>query len=237
MGQPLNAPDGEFRVVADVPAAFAELVAEHLATTLAEPGRSTNELFRLVLSGGSTARACYEALARRAGLDWAHVECLIGDERSVPSDHTDANQLMVREVLIERVTPRPQFSPMDCEAPAEVYEAVVQASARLDLVHLGLGPDGHTASLFAGSAALEDPKDRLIEHNVDPSGRNPYRRLTLTLAGIARGRLAVFTVEGAAKRDAIKRVLHRENIPATRVQADRVVWLCDRDAIGAESLP
>jgi len=232
----LNAPDGEFRVVADVPAAFADLVAAEIGTAL-EPGASPNGPFRLVLSGGPTAHACYEALARRPGLDWARVECLIGDERCVPADHEDANQLMVLEVLIERVAPRPQFRPMDCDEPAEVYEAVVNSSPRLDLVHLGMGPDGHTASLFANSPVLDAPQDRLVDHSLDPSGRNPYRRLTLTFAGIARGRLVVFTVQGAAKRDAMQKVLRREDVPAARVQADRVVWLCDRDAIGAESLP
>jgi len=233
----LNAPDGEFRVVADVPAAFSELVEEQVGAALAEGGRSSNDLFRLVLSGGPTARACYEALARRPGLDWAYVECLVGDERCVPGDHADSNQLMLREVLIEQVTPRPRFRPMDCDDPAQVYESIVKESARLDLLHLGLGPDGHTASLFADSPALDAPEERLVDHNVDPSGRNPYRRLTLTLAGIGRGRLAVFTVEGAAKRDAIQKVLHRESVPAARVRADRIVWLCDRDAIGAERLP
>jgi 6-phosphogluconolactonase len=233
----LKAPDGEFRVVADVPAAFAELVAEEIGAALAESGRSPDDPFRLVLSGGPTARACYEALARRAGLDWARVECLVGDERCVPADHADANQLMLREVLIERVMPRPRFRPMDCDDPTEVYDAIVRARDALDLVHLGLGPDGHTASLFADSAALDAVGDRLVDHNLDPSGRNPYSRLTLTLAGIARGRVAVFTVEGASKREAMQKVLHRENVPATRVQADRVIWLCDRDAIGAERLP
>jgi len=233
----LKAPEGEFRVTEDVPAAFADLVTEEIAAVLGEPSRSPDDLFRLVLSGGPTARACYEALARRPGLDWARVECLVGDERCVRGDHADANQLMLREVLIERVVPRPQFRPMDCDDPVEVYDAIVRASERLDLVHLGLGPDGHTASLFAGSPALEASGDLLVEHNLDPSGRNPYNRLTLTLAGIARGRLAVFTVEGASKRDAMRKVLHDEDVPATRVRADRVVWLCDRDAVGAESLP
>ena len=90
-----------------------------------------------------------------ARIDWARVECLVGDERCVPADDADANQHMIREALIDRVRPRPGFVPMDCEAGAEAYEAVIGASPTLDLVHLGLGPDGHTASLFPGSAGLE----------------------------------------------------------------------------------
>ncbi len=234
MGELLSPPNGDMRVVDDVPAAFADLVTEAVGAELAGSGRARGYPFRLVLSGGSTARACYEQLATRAGLDWARIECLVGDERCVPADHADANQRMIREVLVDRVEPHPRLWAMDCAEPAQAYEAVVTASQHLDLVHLGLGPDGHTASLFPGSAALEAPPDRLVEHNVDPSGRNPYERLTLTLGGIARARLVVFTVEGRDKRQAMERVLRHDDLPATRVRAERVVWLCDPEAVEAD---
>jgi 6-phosphogluconolactonase len=231
----LSPPDGELRVVDDVPAAFADLVAEQVALALADAGRPLNEPFCLVLSGGSTARACYEQLALRRDLDWARIDCLVGDERCVPADDPDANQLMIREALVDRVRPRPRFFPMDCGAPPSAYEAAI-AARRPDLVHLGLGPDGHTASLFPNSAALEAPDERLVQCNVDPSGRNPHERLTLTLAGIARARLVVFTVAGADKHEAMSRVLRHGDLPATRVHADRVVWLCDREARDPETL-
>lgn len=225
---PPGVPNGELRVVEDVPAAFARLVGEQVAQ--AAPGH----LFSLVLSGGATARACYEALAA-GGLDWAGVECLEGDERCVAADDHDANQKMIREALVERVRPRPDFHPMDCEAP-EAYEELVAARPWLDLVHLGLGPDGHTASLFPNSAALDAPAGRLVERNVDPSGRNPYLRLTLTFAGIARARLAVFTVAGAEKHEALAAIMGGEDLPASRVRAGRVLWLCDREAVGSAPL-
>jgi 6-phosphogluconolactonase len=229
-------PNGELQVVDDVPAAFADLVARQVGFSLADPGRLHVEPFRLVLSGGSTARSCYQRLAQERGLDWGRIECLVGDERCVPPDHPDANQRMIREVLVDRVQPHPRLLPMDCAAPLESYQAVIAARPHLDLVHLGLGPDGHTASLFANSAALKAPPDRLVQHNSDPSGRNRHERLTLTLAGIARAQLVVFTVEGADKNEAMSRVLHHEDLPATRVHADRVVWLCDRRAIGTETV-
>ena len=229
-GEP-SVPYGELRVVDDVPGAFADLVAREMA----DAAPAGDDWFRLVLSGGATARECYEELATRSGLDWSRVECLVGDERCVPPDDPDANQRMIRETLVERVAPRPRLLPMDCRAPSEAYEAVIAARPHLDLVHLGLGPDGHTASLFPGSAALSAPAGRLVEHNVDPSGRNHHARVTLTFAGIARARLVVFTVAGADKQEALSRVFHNEDIPATHVRAGRVVWLCDRGAIGAGS--
>ncbi len=234
-GEP-SVPNGELHLVDDVPAAFADLVARQVGIEIADPDRVRDEPFSLVLSGGSTARECYEQLALRTGLDWGRIECLVGDERCVPADDPDANQRMIREALIERVEPYPRFFPMDCGAPPEAYQAVIAARPQLDLVHLGLGPDGHTASLFPGSAALQAPPDRLVQHNADPSGLNRHERLTLTFAGIARARLVVFTVAGAEKNGALSRVLHHEDLPATRVHADRVVWLCDRGAIGSKSL-
>lgn len=230
-GEP-SVPNGELHVVDDVPAAFADIVARQ--TTGHDTVR--DGLFSLVLSGGSTARECYEQLALRGGIDWSVIECLVGDERCVPPEDPDANQRMIREALVERVEPHPLFLPMDCDAPPEAYEALIAGRPQLDLVHLGLGPDGHTASLFPGSAALEVAPERLVQRNVDPSGLNRHERLTLTLAGIAHARLVVFTVAGSDKHAAMSRVLRADDLPATRVRAARVVWLCDRGAIGSESL-
>lgn len=211
--------------MAEVPAAFAALVAEEVARAATEPGP-----FRMACSGGPTARACYEALAQREDLPWERVELLLGDERCVPPEDPDANQRLVREALVERVRPRPRLRPMSCSEGPAAYEQVV-ASGPLHLVHLGLGPDGHTASLFAHSPAL-DETEALVAESEDPSGRNPHRRLTLTLPAIARSRLAVFTVSGAEKRAALTGVLGGADLPAARVRAARVVWLCDEAALG-----
>ena len=239
----LRVPNGELRVVADVPGAFAQLVARQVEEELDGFDKVGDEVvparertFRLVLSGGSTARECYERLAQTPGLDWARIECLLGDERCVPADDQDANQRMIREALLARVEPHPRFVPMDCDAGPEAYQAVIAAQPHLDLVHLGLGPDGHTASLFPGSAALKAPPDCLVARNTDTSGRNHHPRLTLTFAGIARARLAVFTVAGPDKREALARVLRDDDLPAARVHAERVVWLCDEGAIGSKTL-
>jgi 6-phosphogluconolactonase len=122
---------------------------------------------------------------------------------------------------------------MRCDDGPDPYQQKVATVGRFDLVHLGLGPDGHTASLFPGSAALEADPGRLVVMNEDPSGRNPHRRMTLTYSGIARGRLVIFTVEGEGKREAFARVRAGDlSCPAARVTADRIVWLVDRAAAG-----
>jgi len=101
------------------------------------------------------------------------------------------------------------------------------------VVHLGLGPDGHTASLFPQSAALDTGPGRLVVVNDDPLGHNPHPRMTLTYEGIARARLVVVTVEGEAKAEALARVRADDpTAPASHVDAERVLWLVDHAALG-----
>ena len=103
------------------------------------------------------------------------------------------------------------------------------------MVHLGLGPDGHTASLFPESAALDADPGRLVVMNDDPLGHNPHRRMTLTFAGIARARLVLVTVAGEEKAEALARVAPGDDVPAAHISGDRVVWLVD--AAAASKLP
>lgn len=215
--------------VADVPAAFADLVAERF-------GRRTGARFTMVLSGGPTARACYE---RAAGLplDWSLVDVYMGDERVVPPDDPDANQRLVREALVDPVgcafVPMPTGGdPEDCAARYQQVVAGVLDGPGFDLVHLGMGPDGHTASLFPGAPTLDAGPDRLVLATADPNGRNPHPRLTLTLPAVNRARLAVFTVAGESKREAVARLRAGEDLPAARVHAGEVRWLVDEEAWG-----
>jgi 6-phosphogluconolactonase len=90
-----------------------------------------------------------------------------------------------------------------------------------------MGADGHTASLFPGSAALDADPGQLVSLNEDPSGRNKHPRMTLTYGGIARARLVIFTVAGEAKRPALEAIVAGEDLPAARVGAGRVLWLVD----------
>jgi len=220
--------NGEVIKVDDVPGEFAERVVEAF---LHRPGDG----FSLVLSGGGTARRCYERLAADGGdqIDWWQVDVYWGDERCVPPGHPDSNERLGREALLERVGAANAVYPMRCEEGPDAYQQRVAQAGRLDLVHLGLGPDGHTASLFPGSAALEADPGRLVVLNDDPKGANPHPRMTLTYSGLARARLAVVTVEGESKRDAFAGVLRGDpDLPATRINADRLIWLVDPAAAG-----
>ena len=222
--------NGVLRLVASVPDAFAEVVAADLA---AAPGPG----YALFLSGGGTAEECYAALAGRTDLDWASVDVYLGDERCVPPDDADSNHRMVTETLLDVVGPVHGDHPMYVAGtPAEAAAAYQEVVARLgtpDLVHLGLGPDGHTASLFPGSTGLADTDPaHLVVANTDPNGVNPHPRLTLTLAGIARARRVVVTVAGTAKHAARARIRAGQDLPGGRVHGDDVLWLVDADALG-----
>jgi 6-phosphogluconolactonase len=216
---------GELRVVDDLPGAFAEAIAEAFQ-------EHAGTRFSLFLSGGPTARRCYERLATRSDIDWRRVDAYMGDERCVPPDDPDANQRLVREALLEHVGPIGSFHPMSCDEGARAYGEELRDVAT-DVIHLGLGPDGHTASLFPDSPALHSPPGFLAVRSADPRGNNPLPRMTLTYEAIARARLVVFTVSGAAKRAALAAVRAGADLPAARVRAARVLWLADRDAGGA----
>ncbi len=221
--------------VDDVARAFTDTVEEAFAS---RPGPR----FALVLSGGPTARQCYEALAAGDGIEWVVVDVYVGDERLVPPEDDDANQRLIREALLDRVGPVGSFTPMPTEGPIEecvaAYQRVVgdlSTGPGIDLIHLGMGPDGHTASLFPGDSSLDAGPGQLVAATEDPNGRNPHPRLTLTLPAINSARLAVFTVAGASKAEAVAALLRGEDVPAARVHAGKTVWLVDRAALGDAS--
>lgn len=216
----MSRPPGDLRVVADVAVAFVELVSRLRPRTLA-------------LSGGGTALRCYEALAA-ARLDWSGTEILLGDERWVPVDHPDSNEGQARRAWLDAATVAAVRSLRHAggtlAAAADAYDRLVAGLACIDLVHLGLGSDGHTASLFPGSPAL-DVDDRHVVATGDE--RHEWPRVTLTYPGLALAATTVVTVAGEGKREALRRVLSGDvTAPAARLHADRVVWLVDSAAAG-----
>jgi 6-phosphogluconolactonase len=208
------------RRVDDVPAAFAALLEEVRPRSIA-------------LSGGSTARQCYETAAALE-YDWSGTTFWFGDERCVPITDPDSNERMARAAWLDQASSAAIESMVNAgptpEAGAVAYDARLRAAGGVDLMHLGLGPDGHTASLFPGSSAL-DETDRWVV----PSGDDlhPHPRLTVTYPAITASRLVVVTVAGVEKRDALARVRSGDRrAPAARIAAAEVIWLVDHEAAG-----
>lgn len=228
--------NGRIERVQSVPDAFSRLVLARLA-------EATDDGFSLFLSGGETAQECYAQLAGvGAAVDWGNVDVFLGDERCVPPDDRDSNLAMISETLLDRIPPVRSVHPMyrsgAPEAAAADYQRELERLARFDLVHLGLGPDGHCASLFPGSAALaiDDPA-QLVSANRDPLANNPHDRITMTLPAISRAVSVVFTVSGGSKRDAFARLVAGDDLPAGRVRAHEVVWLVDAEASEGVDIP
>jgi 6-phosphogluconolactonase len=185
---------------------------------------------RLVsLAGGRTPERFYRALSE-AEYPWGEVELVMGDERCVEPGHPDSNAAMVVRSLLARVRPKAFHVLPGCDPQqADGRIRAVLAGRRLDLAVLGLGEDGHTASLFPGDAALEE-RERFVAR-VD---RPDHPRLTLTVPVLSSARAALFLVAGEEKRVALQRLLADEDIPAARVRAERVVVIADPAAAPAD---
>ena len=171
-------------------------------------------------------------------INWARIDGWWGDERCVPLDDPDSNYRLVEESLLAKVGTLASVHPMRSDVPdaADLYDRLVRSAPPIDLIHLGLGPDGHTASLFPDSEGLTAPAHRFVASNVDPLGNNPHTRLTFTFAGIANCRTAVVTVAGASKTEALHRVLDGDlSAPAAHVANKDLIWLVDAEALGSRS--
>lgn len=243
---PEGPPRFELRVLPDPPeaaeAAARELVAA-FSDALADHGR-----FRVAFSGGSTPRLLFDRLAGAAFrplVDWARARIFFVDERCVPSEDERSNYRLAKEHLFDplHVPPENVFRMRGEEEPqraAEEYEALLQRefpsadpAPRFDFILLGLGPDGHTASLFPETRAVEETRRWVAANHVPKLGE---WRLTLTLPVLNAGRRVVFLVVGEEKRSAVSRVLRAEqpssSLPASLVRPDRgsLIWIVDEAA-------
>ena len=155
----------EMVVTDDLPGAFAR---EVISAFVQRPG----EEFDIALSGGETARACYERLAVDGAqeIDWLVVNFFWGTSCCVPPNHPDSNELLGRQALLERVGAANAVYPMRCDEGLDAYQLRLGEIGQLDIVHLGLGADGHTAGLFPGSKALDADPGQLVTFSEDPNG-------------------------------------------------------------------
>ena len=224
--------------------AAARAFVEKAAKAIAERGR-----FAVALAGGSTPKATYKVLARDHARDvgWPNVHVFFGDERTVPPDHEDSNYRMAREALLDHV-PVGSVHRMRGELPpdeaAALYEEELLAFFEeeppvLDLVMLGIGGDGHTASLFPETSALE-VTDRLAVAN--PVPKLDTTRVTLAAPVLNAARDINFLVAGEDKAEALKEILEGDadprEYPAKLIQpSGGPTWMVDRAAASLLASP
>jgi 6-phosphogluconolactonase len=225
-----------------------QALARHVAEWMTTAARATYGPFRVSLSGGSTPKALYSLLASNAFSDrfpWPRVHWYWGDERFVPHDHPESNYRMTREAMLSKAPVPPQnvhavpIEGMPDEAAAR-YEQILQqaygattfdpARPMFDVTLLGLGPDGHTASLLPGEPVLQERKRWVaaVAH-----GR-PEVRITMTYPAIDSSRRVGFLVAGQEKAAILKEIRSgNSQVPAARVKpVGELVWFVDRAAAG-----
>ncbi|MGH7904563.1 MAG: 6-phosphogluconolactonase [Candidatus Dormibacteraceae bacterium] len=203
----------------------AQAAAEEIAEEIAEGART------LVLAGGSTPRRCYQILAETR-VRWGVVTILFGDERCLPPDHPDSNFRMAQESLLGRVSPASVHripAELGAEEGARLYDPVVSRLRPLDLVILGVGADGHCASLFPGNAALGATAAVVP---VLGAPRPPPERVSLGLPVLREARRVIFLATGAEKAGAVAGAARGES-PAGMIPGAE--WIVDRAAAGRDS--
>lgn len=219
-----------------------EAAARHAADVLRASANGQD--VRIALSGGSTPKRFHELLAQADGIDWSRVHVYFGDERTVPPEDFESNFRMAKETLLNKVPiPSVQVHRMrgelDPGEAAEEYERTLRETfgveppgvPRFDLNVLGVGADGHTASLFPGTEALNE-RERWVVANHVP--QLDSWRLTLTYPVLNAARLTLVLASGAGKADAIRRIFDPNELdkpPAAFVQPDgQIIWLLDEGA-------
>jgi len=211
----------EFRVLA-TPEDVARTAADQIVAALGGGAHT------LVLAGGNTPKRCYELLAG-ADVRWGRVTVLFGDERCVPPDHPDSNYRMAREALLDRVAPATVHriaGELGPDEAAAAYDSIVGALNPLDVVLLGAGEDGHTASLFPGHPELQAKGWAVGVRNAP---KPPPDRVSLTLPALRGARHVIVLATGAGKADAVAKA-RRGEVPSGMIAG--ALWLIDRAAAG-----
>jgi 6-phosphogluconolactonase len=229
--------------------ALAEEAAQRIVKA-AQKAIQESGHFSLALSGGSTPQQLYRLLATKPyseQIEWAKVHLFWGDERCVQPDHPASNYRMAREALLAHVPISAEqihriYGEDDPSKAAQAYETVLRTFFGeelpcMDLILLGMGNDGHTASLFPHSAALDAPLDRSVVENLIPTQQ--AWRITLTAHAINAARQVIFLVSGSEKAERLQQVLngpfHPHDLPAQLIRPTngKLVWLVDRAAAQA----
>ncbi|MEE9492078.1 MAG: 6-phosphogluconolactonase [Gammaproteobacteria bacterium] len=208
-----------------------EVVAEAAADTIvkiAQQSIAESGCFRIVLAGGSTPAICYRLLVK-AVTDWSAWRIYYGDERCLPPDHADRNSVMAWDALLQHVSvPKHNIFPIPTETGAELaaasYRQVIDAARAFDLVLLGMGEDGHTASLFPGREIIEDASVIAVHDAPKP----PSERVSLNYSALRNTRHLMLLVTGGSKRAAVAEWQSGENtdLPVARL-LDKLDFIAD----------
>ena len=197
----------------------------------AEHAIAENGTFKLVLAGGSTPEKVYRLLAQ-ADADWSKWFIYYGDERCLPAAHADRNSLMAKQAFLEKVAiPDAQIFTIPAELgpdlAAKKYQQIVASALPFDMVLLGMGEDGHTASLFPGH---QHPKDELA-HAVYNSPKPPPERVSISAKALSNTQQIIFLITGANKQEAVKNWRSGQDLPiATIIPKNPIDIYIDRDA-------
>ena len=200
----------------------ADLIAQAVCERILELAKEAIEnrgKFKFVLAGGTTPEKVYRLLAK-SNADWSKWFIYHGDERVLPIDHSDRNSVMAANAFLnEVVVPKNQIFDMPTELGTEesaaAYRPIVENAMPFDLVLLGMGEDGHTASLFPNHVHNENE----AVHSIYNSPKPPAERVTLSVKALSNTQNLFFLIEGTNKRDAIKKWREGENLPVTKVNA------------------
>jgi len=243
--QRLDPDQGPKIIVADDAAALAKAAADRLIARIVANGQRV----AICLSGGSSPKQMFELLATdayRGRIPWDHVHWFIGDERFVPATDSHNNMAMAREAFLDRCAPSANVHPIEVDSASPVeaarrYESELKsfygadrldpARPLFDVVLLGVGPDGHTASLFPGYPAASETRRWVTD--VPEAHVAPFvPRISLTLPTLASCHEMLFEASGAGKRAILTRVLDGEDLPATRARSQgETIWLLDKAAL------
>ena len=197
----------------------------------AEQAIADHGTFKLVLAGGSTPEKVYRLLAH-ADADWSKWYIYYGDERCLPADHADRNSLMATSAFLEKVAiPDAQIftipAELGPEPAAKKYQQIVASALPFDMVLLGMGEDGHTASLFPGHQHQEEE----LAHAVYNSPKPPPERVTISAKALSNTQQLIFLITGANKQEAVKNWRSDQDLPvATIVPENPIDIYIDKDA-------
>ena len=213
---------------------FVQEATDHIVRHILVSLESTGSCV-LCLAGGKTPMPIYEALSK-ASIDWAHIYITFGDERDVPSDDMENNYKMAHDSLLSKIN-IPLSNILRIETELGVVEAAINYEQKLitlktklgrdylfDITLLGIGGDGHTASLFPGTAALNENKKLVVDNDVPQLGK---KRITLTYPALNSSKEIIFLINDPSKKTILENIWNEENFPATKIKPAQgaVTWI------------